>query len=120
MSDLIVRLSETGEMASGSLIAQGTEDLDVSLVVDQDAEILQILIEKPSSTVLSIALDSDLQNLPTGASVLLVALTAEDEVTSALRSAGVLLQNYERGRLRVTTSGAVDGVKKVTVFLRRF
>jgi len=116
MPELLIGLPPPGELAAGTVAAEGESNLDETFLAGGDAEIVQILIEKPAASALTVTLDATLDT--TSISVLLVSIAPEDSVTTALRASGVRLQRRGRGRLRVQTTGAVSGTKKVCVFLR--
>ncbi len=117
MPETLLSPPPPGEISAGLAVALESAELDETFLVSRDAEIAQLLIEKPAACVLNITLESALDQ-GSGISILLVALTAADDVTTALRASGVLLQRRGRGRLLVQTSGATSGTKKVCVLLR--
>lgn len=115
-----LRLSWPEHVAQGAEFAEGTDELDVTFLVDHDAEIRQIILSKPASSGASALLTSGeslLTALPVGASAELLDQTAITDTASVLFGAGRILQREGRGKLRVQTTGGIDGEKRVCLLL---
>lgn len=120
MTTQTLRLSWPEDIVQGVAFAEGTDDIDVTFVVDHDAEIRQILLSKPSGAGASALLTSGeslLTTAPAGVTAELLDVTAIASVTNAIIGAGRILQREGRGRLRFQTSGAVAGQKRICILL---